>query len=237
MDKSKNLFADSRVERLCFLAHLFFVPLRFFRRCGLPGVRCGLDATSNTRLERTRHERASLLSCVGEPLKRSVSWPSISLKLMRRFALLSLLLLTLGLSGCSYSTDFVLVNEANYSILVTYKIKPVPKGPPSIDVEPSVVSTGALEARDKSKWIKLTSDRYRIDQINRTVTVTLGPREALWLTSMFHYIGDEDPNDVESFPIQEVSMAGSDGEMKFSGDKARKAFERVSRVLYVLRYK
>ena len=27
---------------------------------------------SNTRLERTRHERASLLSCVGEPLKRSV---------------------------------------------------------------------------------------------------------------------------------------------------------------------
>ena len=26
----------------------------------------------NTRLERTRHERASLVSCVGEPLKRSV---------------------------------------------------------------------------------------------------------------------------------------------------------------------
>jgi hypothetical protein len=28
--------------------------------------------TSNKRLERTRHERASWLSCVGEPLKRSV---------------------------------------------------------------------------------------------------------------------------------------------------------------------
>ena len=27
---------------------------------------------ANKRLERTRHERASLLSCVGEPLKRSV---------------------------------------------------------------------------------------------------------------------------------------------------------------------
>jgi len=26
----------------------------------------------NKRLERTRHERAFLLSCVGEPLKRSV---------------------------------------------------------------------------------------------------------------------------------------------------------------------
>ena len=28
------------------------------------------DTASNKRLERTRHEQASLLSCVGEPLKR-----------------------------------------------------------------------------------------------------------------------------------------------------------------------
>jgi hypothetical protein len=31
-------------------------------------------AKSNKRLERTRHERAALLSCVGEPLKRSVGF-------------------------------------------------------------------------------------------------------------------------------------------------------------------
>src|SRR5678816_3044600 len=31
-----------------------------------------LRPPSNKRLERTRHERASLLSCVGEPLKRNV---------------------------------------------------------------------------------------------------------------------------------------------------------------------
>ena len=30
------------------------------------------QAAHNKRLERTRHERASLLSCVGEPLKRNV---------------------------------------------------------------------------------------------------------------------------------------------------------------------
>jgi hypothetical protein len=29
-------------------------------------------APVNKRLQRTRHERASLLSCVGEPLKRNV---------------------------------------------------------------------------------------------------------------------------------------------------------------------
>src|SRR5260370_31869454 len=31
-----------------------------------------VDTKPNNRLERTRHERASLVSCVGEPLKRSV---------------------------------------------------------------------------------------------------------------------------------------------------------------------
>ena len=31
-------------------------------------------ALYNNRLERTRHKRSSLVSCVGEPLKRSVSW-------------------------------------------------------------------------------------------------------------------------------------------------------------------
>ena len=36
--------------------------------------RGGSPFPPNKRLERTRHERASLLSCVGEPLKRSVRW-------------------------------------------------------------------------------------------------------------------------------------------------------------------
>ncbi len=31
-------------------------------------------ALPDKRLQRTRHERTSLLSCVGEPLKRNVGW-------------------------------------------------------------------------------------------------------------------------------------------------------------------
>lgn len=156
---------------------------------------------------------------------------------MRSFLVCILIILTLVLSGCSYTTDFVVVNETEYAIQVIYKIKQVPKGPPTLEIEPIVVPAANVETRDKSKWNKLTQDRYSIDQINRTVTVTLFPHEALWITSMFHYIGDDDPNDVENFPIQELSVIGVDGEMKFTGDKARKAFERVSRVLYKLSYK
>ena len=156
---------------------------------------------------------------------------------MRWVALLTLVLLTLTVSGCSYSTDFVVVNEADYSIQVVYMIKPFPQGAPTLTIQPVISSATELETRDKGKWSKLTSDRYSIDQANRTVTVSLAAHEVLWLTSMHHYIGDEDPSDVENFPIQELSMTGAEGEMKFSGDKTRQAFERVSRVLYVLRYK
>jgi hypothetical protein len=156
---------------------------------------------------------------------------------MRWLLILILLLLTISLTSCSYLTDFVVVNDADYAIEVVYTVKPVPHGPPSLEIEPMVVSSDKLELRDKSKLRKLTSDQFRVDQENRTVVVRLSAHEALLITSMPHYIGDEDPNDVENFPIQEISVADADGEIKFTGDKARKAFERRSRVLYVLSYR
>ena len=156
---------------------------------------------------------------------------------MRLFLILSLLLLTITLASCSYSTDFVVLNETEHQIEVVYRVKASPPGPPSLEIEPMVVSAANLEMRDIGKWTKLTPDRFRIDQVNRTVTVRVSAHEGLWITSMHHYIGDEDPNDVNGFPIREVSVVGADGEMRFTGDKARKAFERKSRVLYVLTYK
>ena len=53
----------------------------------------------NKRLERTRHERASLLSCVGEPLKRSVM-PLLSRTMMKPkyLALIALVALIGGLA-------------------------------------------------------------------------------------------------------------------------------------------
>ena len=157
---------------------------------------------------------------------------------MRRFLLLVLLVLTITLTSCSYSTDFVVFNDTDNLIEVVYRMKPSPPGPPSLGgIEPMVVSAANLEKSDISKWTKLAPHRFRIDEANRTVTVRVSAREGLWITSMHHYIGDEDPNDVANFPIQEVSIAGKDGEMRFTGDKARKSFERKSRVLYVLSYK
>lgn len=158
---------------------------------------------------------------------------------MRRFLpLILLLLFTLTLASCSYSTDFVVFNDTNSPIQVVYRIKPSPTGPPSLEaIEPMVVAAADLEEKGVSKWTKLEPRRFRIDQVNRTVTVAVSAHEGLRITSMPHYIGDEDPNDVKNFPIQEVSVVGTNGEMRFTGDATRKAFEKKSITLYVLSYK
>jgi hypothetical protein len=151
---------------------------------------------------------------------------------MRRSLLLFLLILTIGLSGCSFSADFVVVNEARYPIQVIYKLKWLPTGPQALEVEPRVISASNVEERDPTKWTKLNPNQYRIDQLNRTVTLTLHAHEALLVTRMHNYQGDG-----QRFPIEEISLLGSGGEMKFTGDKARQAFQSDSRVLFKLTYK
>jgi hypothetical protein len=155
---------------------------------------------------------------------------------MRYVLLISLTLLTLTFAACSYSTDFVVVNESNQPIEVRYKIKQVP-GPLALTAAPAKMDAAQLGAGDRTKWKKLGPDQYRIDEENRTVTVNVSPHEALWVTSMFHYIGDEDPNDVADWPIEEISVNGYDGGMTFTGQKARKSFCYVSAALYTLTYK
>jgi hypothetical protein len=156
---------------------------------------------------------------------------------MRYILIISLTLLTLALTACSYSTDFVVVNESNQPIEVRYKIKKFPVGPPTLEGTPTKIDASQLGERDRRKWQKVNSDEYQIDQENRTVTVNLMPHEALWVTSMFHYFGDEDPNDVTNWPIEEISVKGADGEMMFTGDKSRQSFSYISRALYTLTYK
>jgi hypothetical protein len=129
---------------------------------------------------------------------------------MRYILLIPLTLLTVTFVACSYSTDFVVVNESSQPITVRYKIKSAP-GPLALAADPAKMDASQLGTDDRSKWKKLGPDQFQIDQANCTVTVSVSPHEALWVTSMFHYIGDEDPNDVADWPIEEISVTGADG--------------------------
>ena len=156
---------------------------------------------------------------------------------MRYIFLISLTLLTLTLTACSYSTEFVVVNESDRPIEVRYKAKRFPNEPPDFTARPAKMLASQLGNHDRQQWKNLTPDQYQVDRENRTVTVNVMPREALWVTNMFHYFGDDDPNDVANWPIEEISIMGAGGGMTFTGDKSRQSFSYVSRVLYSLTYK
>jgi len=139
--------------------------------------------------------------------------------------------------ACSYTTDFVVINASESAVEISYKVKEPPDGPPKIDVIPATILASQLKSNEKTKWQDVAADRYKIDQENRTVTVKLLPQEALFLTSMHHYTGLDDPIDVNWFPIEEMSVAGSVGSLKSSGKQLLKAFSQQSRVLYALTYR
>lgn len=157
---------------------------------------------------------------------------------MRRLVLVFVILCALTFAACSYSTAFVVVNDSEHPIEVRYTIKRNAGVLSSTDA-PVKIAASQVANHYRSQWRSLSPTEYEISQTEHAITVTVQvvPHEALWVTSMFHYFGDDDPNDVASWPVNEISIQGAQGGMTFTGDKSRKAFEYVSRVLYTLNYK
>ena len=157
--------------------------------------------------------------------------------MMRVAQLALLIILTVSFVGCSYSTDFVAVNQTDTAIFVVYKFKTFENQMSKFEIAPAVAMESEVSGRHKTKWERLSADRYEVDQAQRIVRLSLHAHEALWVTTMSHYVGDKNPHDVASFPVEEISMSGPAGEIKFTGDQARQAFESQSTTLYTLAYK
>jgi hypothetical protein len=128
------------------------------------------------------------------------------------------------------------VNDSTQTVEVRYKIKRFTNEPPTLTAGPGKIAASQVTTRDKRAWRKLKPDEYQVNQETRTITVSVLPHEALWVTSMFHYT-ENDPNNMANWPIDEITITGGEGSISFTGQKARKAFEYVSGVLYTLTYK
>jgi hypothetical protein len=155
---------------------------------------------------------------------------------MRYILLILIALLTLIFAGCSWRTAFVVVNESSHPVEVRYKIKRFPYSWPLLTAKPETMDASRL-GDGQTKWKELCADEYQVDQENRIITASVMPHEALWITNMSEYFGDDDPIDAENWPIEEISVDGDDGGMTFRGQKARKSFSYVSHALYTLEYK
>lgn len=156
---------------------------------------------------------------------------------MRRLVIILLLVSALLLTACTYGTDFVVVNESVKPINVRYKLKIAPPDRPFYFVgNPAKVLASHLSDRRK-EWHELSTGDYQLDQGTRTVTIQLSPREALRIALVIDYEFYNETQRSEQFYVEEITIAGEDGEIRFMGEQVRKAFVKDSGNLYALRYK
>src|ERR1700730_4252468 len=124
---------------------------------------------------------------------------------MKRVMLVVLVASAALLTGCSYVTDFAIVNESDQPIEVRYKVKNFPGNfaPP---VAPATIAASQLSAKGNQQWNKLNSNQYQLDQENRIVVLRLTPHEALLIADMHNYSGHGDAWDAKEFPIEEITV-------------------------------
>lgn len=151
---------------------------------------------------------------------------------MKRVIAMLLVGSVLLLAGCSYSTDFVIVNESDAVIMIRYEVKDFP-GPFYPPTTPAVVAASELRD-DRAQW---TSTQFQVDEGSRSVTTQLLPGQALLVARMNHYSSHDDPTDEHKFQIRRIVMSGTRGDQEFSNGQARTAFTRITRTLYTLTYK
>ncbi len=151
---------------------------------------------------------------------------------MHRISLILLILFTLTFTACSYSIDFYVVNESNHPIEVQYKVKKnFPNRPLVLDPKPAKLATSELYNRSEDRLVELHTDQYLVDYEGGIVTVKIMPNEALRVEHMHSSI---DPQDIR---IEEISVKGINGELKFTGRQVFTNFSKYSDTHYNLLYK
>jgi len=146
------------------------------------------------------------------------------------------------LAGCSYLTNFVVINATDRPIEIQYVIKqPGDSSPPfsvtqTLPITPAIKSV--LQLGQQTEWRELSAAQYTFDPDNRRVGVSLMPNEALRIDKQNLVDGKvDDASLAAKFSIEEINIMGGYGEIKLQGEQVRKMFVAESRKLYTLTYK
>jgi hypothetical protein len=157
-------------------------------------------------------------------MKKMVETRSVILVLLLTLASLS--------AACSYSMHFVVVNASDHPIEVRCKIKAWPGQPdPLGSVGPLSITTASQLRAWSTEWRDLSRQEYGYDQESKTVAVLVMPGEAVQVQR------SSSAGMSISFPIEEINIAGVDGEVRFQGEQAFKAFLKQTDRLFTLTYR
>ena len=142
------------------------------------------------------------------------------------FTVLLLLLVALTLAGCSFSTDYAVVNESGEAIEVTYKIGGETPDPFDMTGNPATLPASQLSSRE---WQQLSPTQYVLDREKRTVTVSLMPSMALRINHGREWRENENPAE---FTIKEIEVRAPHGQLILKGDRVYRSFVIVPKPFY-----
>ena len=103
---------------------------------------------------------------------------------------------------------------------------------------PEVPSVKLISELDRQiPWRELPTSRFTFDPNTRTAVVSLMPGEGLRVEQRKLSEGSQDDtHQASNFSIEEIDIMGTNGQMTFYGEQARKSFVPVSKTLYTLTY-
>ena len=149
---------------------------------------------------------------------------------MRRLVVFTVLLFALSLTSCSFSSDFIVINDSSQPIEVTYRFKFAGQ-----ITKPATVARSEVTSRRPEHWQELTAERYQVNPQWRTVKLRLLPAEALRVESLHNYSSHDGGSGELS--IDELTVRGASGEIVLRGEQVRLNFIKQGTQVFTLTYK
>jgi len=136
-------------------------------------------------------------------------------------------------TGCSYLTDFVIVNKSDESVVVLYALgnQTNTAAPSRVPLIPAVKPVPSVH--NEEPWSELAPPEYQFDPQKRVVTLILQPNQAVRIAQ--HNLMDGKVTSVE-FSIREIEIRGREHQMKLKGDLLFDSFVPESKKVYTLTY-
>lgn len=145
--------------------------------------------------------------------------------------------LVIFLSGCSYSTQFYVLNKSESPIQVEYIVNLRLN-----TIDHTQATPYKMSLSDYEKWFgdknlqEVQQNEYEFDSKLQKVTLTLKSNEVLRIAIALHHESVL-PTENYKFPLENLRLSGSSGERIYSGENFYKQFEKKDDNNYFIEYK
>ncbi|MBA3028676.1 MAG: hypothetical protein KKF30_06065 [Proteobacteria bacterium] len=151
---------------------------------------------------------------------------------MKKNVIILSFIIAFFVSGCSWMTSFVVLNNSDLEIRIRYSLRS--RGTKYWYVPPKVVESTKLGSRGPN-WNVIPDANRSYDEGNGIVEITIPPKHAVLVAQNPIYLGYNKERSSE-IALVRLDIISPLGQITYAGDELAKAFMKRSDQLYILRY-